>query len=166
MTLTGFADTHNHQFAYLGFGGKAFWGAAYGELEDALGGCTAVHGPGGAGDFMGNIMRTVSLGLPAMEGHDDGDDAPVTPASLAVNLKVPLLVGLEHIEEAYRRANLELALKETSGNVSQAAKIAGVGRAFVQKAMKRYGLRGVPEDRSSRALIAARIASCPDQGKA
>lgn len=74
MTLIGFADTHNHQFAYLGFGGKAFWGAAYGDLEHALSPCTAAHGPGGVRDVMGNVMRTMSLGLPATAalGHATG----------------------------------------------------------------------------------------------
>ena len=105
--------------------------------------------PGNVRELRNRVDMMLSLGLPAMVDKGDGGDAPVTPAALAVNLKVPLLVGLEHIEEAYRRAYLELALKETGGNVSQAAKIAGVGRAFVQKAMKRYGLRGAPEDRSS-----------------
>ena len=36
-TMRGFADLHNHQFAYLAFGGKSFVGRAYGPMSTALG---------------------------------------------------------------------------------------------------------------------------------
>ena len=36
-TGLGFADVHCHQFAHLGFGGRAFWGNPQGELAEALG---------------------------------------------------------------------------------------------------------------------------------
>lgn len=63
--MRGFADTHNHQFAYLGFGGRAFHGRAFGPLDEALPWCDfdasparlPIHGPGGAGDLVGNIMK-------------------------------------------------------------------------------------------------------------
>jgi microsomal dipeptidase-like Zn-dependent dipeptidase len=58
--MTGFADIHNHQFAYLGFGGMAFHGDAFGDKKEVLSWCTPVHGPGGMGDILGNLMRTVS----------------------------------------------------------------------------------------------------------
>jgi len=71
--IRGFADVHNHQFAYLGFGGKAFVGAAYGPINQALKWCDYgtgnslltpnwVHGPGGSRDFLGNILRVAAYG--------------------------------------------------------------------------------------------------------
>jgi microsomal dipeptidase-like Zn-dependent dipeptidase len=39
----GFADTHNHQFANLAFGGKWVWGAAYGPVQNALASCAPIH---------------------------------------------------------------------------------------------------------------------------
>jgi microsomal dipeptidase-like Zn-dependent dipeptidase len=59
MPSMGFADLHNHQFAYLGFGGRAFVGSAFGEISDALESCTLVHGPLGALDLLGNIVSFV-----------------------------------------------------------------------------------------------------------
>jgi hypothetical protein len=57
--MLGFADIHNHQFAYLGFGGKAFHGRAFGDIADALPWCTPDHGPGGTGDIIGNIIKSM-----------------------------------------------------------------------------------------------------------
>jgi microsomal dipeptidase-like Zn-dependent dipeptidase len=70
----GFADLHNHQFAHLGFGGNAFWGRAYGEITAALPWCTSVHGPGGAGDLLGNVVRVIAYGTgaPGVLGHRVG----------------------------------------------------------------------------------------------
>ncbi len=56
--MKGFADLHNHQFAYLGFGGLAFHGRAFGDPSQALPWCNQVHGPGGVGDIMGNALKT------------------------------------------------------------------------------------------------------------
>jgi DNA-binding NtrC family response regulator len=62
-------------------------------------------------------------------------------------LKEPLLAGRQRLMEAYEREYIALALRETGGNVSRAAALAGVGRKFMQQAMKRYGLRdGAEED--------------------
>jgi microsomal dipeptidase-like Zn-dependent dipeptidase len=53
----GFADTHNHQFANLAYGGKAVWGSAYGPIDQALASCAPEHGPMGISDLSGNISR-------------------------------------------------------------------------------------------------------------
>lgn len=58
----GFADLHAHQFANLAFGGKAFFGKAYGPLSTALPWCDSVHGPGGTRDSFGSIMATLGYG--------------------------------------------------------------------------------------------------------
>ncbi len=69
--------------------------------------------------------------------------APVLgPTVNGVSLAVPLLVGRDHIADAYEKAYIELALEKAGGNISRAAKLAGVGRRFLQKAMDHHGLRG------------------------
>jgi microsomal dipeptidase-like Zn-dependent dipeptidase len=77
--VTGFADIHTHQFAYLGFGGLAFHGRAFGELSEALPWCDYLpgtvppfprHGPGGSLDFIGNLLK--SLYGSSIAGHRVG----------------------------------------------------------------------------------------------
>ena len=70
----GFADLHNHQFAQLGFGGRAFWGGAYGDIAQELRWCTPVHGPGGTQDMLSNLLRAIAYQLPAISllGHSVG----------------------------------------------------------------------------------------------
>jgi transcriptional regulator of acetoin/glycerol metabolism len=70
----------------------------------------------------------------------------VSPEQLGVTLDEPLLTGRQRIADAYEKEYLTLALEKTGGNISRAAALAGVGRKFVQQAMRRHGLRGDPED--------------------
>lgn len=66
--IFGYADLHNHQFAYLGFGGnpldfpvgRHFVGRAFGPMGMALQDCTAQHGPGGVFDIASLILKEVS----------------------------------------------------------------------------------------------------------
>jgi microsomal dipeptidase-like Zn-dependent dipeptidase len=57
VTVRGFADVHNHQFAHLGFGGREFFGEPEGPLAQALPWCTSVHGLGGTADPIGQMMH-------------------------------------------------------------------------------------------------------------
>jgi DNA-binding NtrC family response regulator len=103
--------------------------------------------PGNVRELRNAVDRALSLGCP--EPPEEADAAPPAADALNVNLDVPLLVGRERLVDAYEKAYLELALKQTGGNVCRTAEIAGVGRKFVQKAMKRHGLRAVPETEDS-----------------
>jgi DNA-binding NtrC family response regulator len=93
--------------------------------------------PGNVRELRNAVDRIRSLGGP---GHVPSPDAAL-PVALQVSLAIPLLVGRDHLAEAYEKAYIELALQQTGGNISRAAEIAGVGRNFLQKAIKRYGLR-------------------------
>ena len=65
--------------------------------------------------------------------------APSPEEAMKVDLGEPLFVGRERVAEAFERKYLSAALKQTGGNVSRAAEIAGVNRKFIQRAMKRFG---------------------------
>ncbi|MGK4008181.1 sigma 54-dependent Fis family transcriptional regulator [Sorangium sp. So ce1036] len=104
--------------------------------------------PGNVRELRNKIDRMLALGVPELLPDSAADAA--CPAKLEVNLAVPLAVGLEHIVEEYKRAYVEAALRQAEGNVSRAARIAGVGRAFIQKAMKRFSLSHVPRAPSAR----------------
>ena len=91
--IWGFADTHNHQFAYLGFGGKFVAGEVFDSGSDgiktALQWCdcfgthgvplclpkapNVVHGPGGAEDLVGSAMTKAMQVTGALDvGHKVG----------------------------------------------------------------------------------------------
>ena len=99
--------------------------------------------PGNVRELRNAVARVVSLGATEPSSAED----PLAPGDWPheVHLEEPLLVGRERVAQAYERAYLELALKQTGGNVVRTAELARVGRKFVQRAMKRYRLRGDPE---------------------
>lgn len=70
--IWGFADTHNHQFANLGFGGWFIAGQVFDPSPDgikkALPWCTPFHGPGGTGDVLGEAVTQFS-GVKSGIGH-------------------------------------------------------------------------------------------------
>ncbi|MDC3962092.1 sigma 54-interacting transcriptional regulator [Polyangium jinanense] len=86
------------------------------------------------------VARALAFG--AGEGSKSNDGREPDVQSLGIRLDEPLLHGRDRMAQAYEKHYLRLMLQKTDGNVSRAAELAGVGRKFVQMAMKRYGLRG------------------------
>ena len=75
--IFGLADLHTHQFSNLGFGRKLVWGNAFSPagIFDALPFCDAAHGSHGAGDVIGNFLRTdFPIGLHGTAGGDANSD--------------------------------------------------------------------------------------------
>jgi len=106
--------------------------------EATVRGFVAQAWPGNVRELRNAVKRAISLGVPS---HDSGDAEPV-PASLGtIDLDVPLKIARERMVDAFEELYLAEALKRTGGNVSRAADLAGVNRKFVQRAMKRLGLR-------------------------
>lgn len=68
----GFADTHNHQFANLAFGGKFIWGKPYGSIGEALAQCTLIHSLGFRADVAGTIDAVAQGGRPEIPHRPEG----------------------------------------------------------------------------------------------
>jgi DNA-binding NtrC family response regulator len=105
--------------------------------------------PGNIRELRNQVHLLLSLGPTAIsEGEGDAAAAkPVAPATISVNLGDTLHEGEKELRRAYRKAYIERALQQAGGNVSKASLSAGVGRKFIQQAMKEYGLRAGSEDR-------------------
>ncbi|MDI1446642.1 sigma 54-interacting transcriptional regulator [Polyangium sp. 6x1] len=121
--------------------------------------------PGNVRELRNKVEMMLSLGLaePPWAADEDEAEAPPSLRLPVVNLELPLHVGLAHVENAYKRAYVERALQETGYNVSQAAKIAGVGRAFVQRVMRKHGIRSSEEGGGSEGSGGAAPAAAPAQ---
>jgi len=97
--------------------------------------------------YAGNVRElrnAVARALSLAGGPAAPAPAAVDPGTLAmpVDLSAPLREGRDRALDAYERAYLQAALERTGGNVTRAAELAGVNRKFIQRAMKRLGLRG------------------------
>ncbi|MGK3967731.1 sigma 54-interacting transcriptional regulator [Sorangium sp. So ce118] len=99
--------------------------------------------PGNVRELRNAVARALALGAPEPAGQ-----APRSPSGaggLDVRLDEPLLAGRSRVARDYEKAYMELALKQTGGNVSQAAELAGIGRKFAYTLIHRFGLRGSDE---------------------
>jgi DNA-binding NtrC family response regulator len=101
-----------------------------------------------AQSYAGNVRElrnAVSRAL-SLAGRGPAAPAPTSvaadPQAMTVDLGAPLREGRDRALDAYERAYLQAALERTGGNVTRAAELAGVNRKFIQRAMKRLGLRG------------------------
>jgi transcriptional regulator with GAF, ATPase, and Fis domain len=108
--------------------------------ESAIAAFATRSWPGNVRELRNAVARALSLGTST--GGEGGGAAVEAASAQAIDLSEPLLSGRERAADAYERAYIELALKQTGGNVSRAADLAKVNRKFIQRAMKRWGLRG------------------------
>jgi transcriptional regulator with GAF, ATPase, and Fis domain len=108
--------------------------------DEIVAGLAARSWPGNVRELRNAVARALSLGSAGAAGGPAAPQAAVGEGP--VDLNEPLLAGRERVADVYERTYIEAALKQTGGNVSRAAELAQVNRKFIQRAMKRFGLRG------------------------
>ncbi len=91
--------------------------------------------PGNVRELRNAVARTLALGRPHSSPIRDEPD-PV------VDLSIPLKDAKAAVTERFERAYCLAALAATGGNATKAAELAGVNRKYMQRAIKRYDLRG------------------------
>ena len=89
--------------------------------------------PGNVRELRNAVEMAMALGPEGEPTHPPGPKLPIG----IFDFSVPLSDAVEQFERAY----VSQALKKTNGNVSRAAELAGTNRKFIQRAIKRYGLR-------------------------
>jgi DNA-binding NtrC family response regulator len=100
--------------------------------DPALAALAARPWPGNVRELKNAVERTVAL----MGG------ATSAPGASSVRAAPPdLSVPFHEACDAFARRYLEAAMRRSGGNVSAAAKAAGVSRKLIQRMMRRYGLR-------------------------
>jgi transcriptional regulator with GAF, ATPase, and Fis domain len=106
--------------------------------------------PGNVRELRNAVARALSVGAGAHTAGARRDanrpGASASTVEAEVDLSVPLKASRDRFAESFEEAYLRIALRETGGNVSHAARMAGVNRKFVQRAIQRFGLRASDED--------------------
>jgi DNA-binding NtrC family response regulator len=99
--------------------------------------------PGNVRELRNVVERVVSLGeealpdIPTEPGVPGHAGAPVPP-----ELELPFKEAKERIIEGFERDYLKGLLERCGGNISKAAREAGIARLYVRKLLKKYGLHG------------------------
>ncbi|MBI2891936.1 MAG: sigma 54-dependent Fis family transcriptional regulator [Deltaproteobacteria bacterium] len=106
--------------------------------------------PGNVRELRNAVERALAMAGPERPGSSPGpgDQAPMAEAMEPL-FQLPIKEAIERWAELFERAYLGDALRRSGGSVSGAARMAGVNRRFVQRMMKRHGMRddsGEPDE--------------------
>jgi transcriptional regulator with GAF, ATPase, and Fis domain len=106
--------------------------------DDVVEGFTRQSWPGNVRELRNAVVRALAIGSGGAQRDADGHAAP------ALATGPDLSLGLDEARDAFERAYLLAVLERSGGNVTRAAELAGTNRRYLQRAMKRFGLRGEP----------------------
>ena len=117
-------------------------GNASGLSDRTVQGFKTLSWPGNVRELRNAVARAVSIG-PPRELRTTGELAAASVSAHSdVDLSVPLKIAKEQVANSFEKAYVEQALKAAGGIVTRAAEIAGVGRKYIHRAIRQYGLRG------------------------
>ncbi len=100
--------------------------------------------PGNVGELRGAVEHAVVMArgdailpadLPIGQPDEDDDDDPQTPGDEL--LELPYAEAKDQAVASFDRAYVELRMKRTGGNVSEAARLAGMDRSNFRRLLKR-----------------------------
>ena len=126
------------QPATLAFLGRYAWPGNIRELRTLLARLAALdHIPADIGAFLHeNAAQTEGATLPGGAGHAGGSDE-----TLHISADRPFKDLKNEFVEAFERKYLSDLLARNAQNVSQSARSAGIERAYLQRLIRKYGMR-------------------------
>src|SRR5439155_19401768 len=100
----------------------------------------------GAYHWPGNVRELRNVGARAVMDESialsDGGAAPARRASHDGAVDLPFKEAKERLVDSFTRDYLEALLQKHGGNITKAAKAAGIARPYVHKLVQKYGLKG------------------------
>ncbi|MBI2894821.1 MAG: sigma 54-dependent Fis family transcriptional regulator [Deltaproteobacteria bacterium] len=101
--------------------------------------------PGNVRELRNAVERALSIAGPEAFAKSQTTAKP-EPDEGEVELTLPYHVARDRVLEAFERRYVDAALKRSGGNVSAAAREAGVSRKLIQRASRRHGISPKSEE--------------------
>ena len=102
--------------------------------------------PGNVRELRNAVERALALAAPSDSiTHEDATQAS-PHESMSPLFALPIKEAIEKWTSDFERQYLENALRKSGGSVSETARQCGVNRRYVQRMMKRLGIKSGPDD--------------------
>ena len=113
---------------------------------DLLRALSARPWPGNVRELRNAVERAVAMAEPARQRTATGSLDPGGAGGLTMSalFELPIQEAVDRWVEQLERAYVEDVLRRSGGSVSGAARLAGTNRRYIQRLMKRHGLREDP----------------------
>ncbi|MFW6163837.1 MAG: sigma-54-dependent transcriptional regulator [Planctomycetota bacterium] len=109
--------------------------------QAALDALIAYSWPGNVRELENVIERAVTLSArPVLDADDLPRLQPLAPAAAPDVAGMPLPEAKRQLTESFERDAITKALRDTDGNVTQAAKTLGIARSALQRLLRRHGI--------------------------
>jgi DNA-binding NtrC family response regulator len=102
--------------------------------------------PGNVRELRNAVERALALAAPSTEVATDETPQTTPQEAMAPLFALPIKEAIEKWTSDFERQYLENALRHSGGSVSEAARQCGVNRRYVQRMMKRLGMKAGPDD--------------------
>jgi DNA-binding NtrC family response regulator len=97
--------------------------------------------PGNVRELRNYVERTVVLQMASPTSRKSAPSSPVL-GSQQVDIRVPFKLAKDAAVDTFERAYLGALLEACTGNMSKAARTAGMDRMYLHRLVQKHGLRG------------------------